>query len=103
MTEGFFLYAAVMMLVTYLIRAVPFVLFQRKVKSRFFRSFLHYIPYTVLASMTFPAILTVTSSFVASAVGMLVGIWLAYRGKGLVTVSLVSCGVAFLILLLPFV
>ncbi len=101
MTKGFLAYAMVMMLVTYLVRAVPFVLFRKKIANRFFRSFLHYIPYTVLAAMTFPAILTVTSSFAASALGMLCGILLAYRGKDLLTVSLVSCGVSLLVLLLP--
>ena len=30
--------------VTYLIRMIPFTLFRRKIRSRFFRSFLYYIP-----------------------------------------------------------
>ncbi len=101
MTEDFFLYAAVMMIVTYLVRAVPFVAFRKKVRNRFFQSFLHYIPYTVLTAMTFPAILSVTSEPAVSTIGFFTAVLLAYRGKGLVTVSLVSCGIAFFLLLLP--
>ena len=46
------IYIAVMALVTYLIRMLPFTLFRRKINSRFIRSFLYYIPYAVLAAMT---------------------------------------------------
>ena len=53
----FFLYLLVMAGVTYLVRAIPFILIRKKIKSRFLNSFLYYIPYTVLAAMTFPAIL----------------------------------------------
>lgn len=50
-------YLLVMAGVTYLIRALPFVLVNKKIENRFLNSFLYYIPYTVLAAMTFPAIL----------------------------------------------
>ncbi|MBO4767824.1 MAG: AzlD domain-containing protein, partial [Lachnospiraceae bacterium] len=44
-----------MMIVTYLVRAIPFTMFRRKVKNRFFRAFLYYVPYAVLTAMTLPA------------------------------------------------
>ncbi|MBO4280328.1 MAG: AzlD domain-containing protein [Lachnospiraceae bacterium] len=90
----FFVYLLTMALVTYLVRAVPFTLFRRKVTNRFIRSFLYYIPYTVLAAMTFPAIFYVTASPVPAILGTLTALALAYRGRGLVTVSLSACGMA---------
>lgn len=94
MTPHFILYLLIMSVVTYLVRAVPFVAFRRKVTNRFFRSFLYYVPYTVLAAMTFPAILYATSSMLPAALGTIAALILAYRGRGLVPVSLTACGVA---------
>ena len=51
-----------MAIVTYLIRAIPLVLVKHKIKNKFFNSFLYYIPYTVLAAMTIPAIFTATGT-----------------------------------------
>ena len=45
-----------MALVSYLPRVLPVTIFRKPIKSRFIRSFLAYIPYAVLASLTFPAI-----------------------------------------------
>ena len=56
------IYIAVMAVVTYIIRMVPFTFFRRKIKSRFVRSFLKYIPYAVLSAMTIPAIFYSTGS-----------------------------------------
>ena len=93
MSNGsFFLYLAVMVLVTYLIRVVPFVCMRKEVKNRFFKSFLGYIPYTVLAVMTVPAILHSTNSIYSAAAGLIVGIIVALFEKKLLTVALSSCG-----------
>ena len=43
----FFKYLAVMALVTYLIRMVPYVAFRKKITNKFVSSFLYYIPYAV--------------------------------------------------------
>ncbi|MCR5466774.1 MAG: AzlD domain-containing protein [Lachnospiraceae bacterium] len=102
MTKGFLAYLITMAVVTYLVRAVPFCLFRRKVKSRFFRSFLSYIPYAVLAAMTFPAVFYVTKNPIPAVGGALTALFLAYRGKGLVTVSLSACSVALAANLLLF-
>ena len=53
---------AVMALVTYLPRMLPMAVIKRKIQNRFIRSFLTYVPYAVLAAMTFPAILMSTRS-----------------------------------------
>ena len=90
------LYIAVMAGVTYLIRMIPFTLFRRKIRSPFFRSFLHYIPYAVLTVMTIPAVFTATSSVISAVCGVIAAVLLAYKGKGLTTVAILSCVVVFL-------
>ncbi len=84
----YFMYLFVMALVTYLIRALPFALFTKEIKNRFFKSFLAYIPYTVLTAMTVPAIFTATGSYVSAAVGFVVAVILAFMDKGLIRVAL---------------
>lgn len=96
MKHGFLLYLLIMSFITYALRAVPFMAFRRKVRNRFFRSFLYYIPYTVLAAMTFPAVLYATNSVLPAALGTATAVVLSFRDKGMVTVSLSACAVALL-------
>lgn len=96
----FFVALAVMAVVTYLVRAVPFGLIQRKIKNRFVQSVLYYIPYAVLAAMTFPAILYCTKQMLPSAVGTAVALVLSYRGRGMVTVALAACGAVGVMMLI---
>ena len=96
----FFLYLAVMVVVTYLIRVLPFVFMRKEVKNRFFKSFLYYVPYTVLAVMTVPAILHATDSVYSAAAGLIVGIIVAYFGNGLLVVAMSCCGAVFIVELL---
>lgn len=92
-----YLYIFVMAATTYLIRMVPLVFFKKEITNPFFRSFLYYVPYTCLAAMTFPAILTATSSVLSAAVGFAVALILAYREKSLLTVALAACGAVFIV------
>lgn len=92
----FWIYLLVMFVVTYLIRVFPFVIFHKKIENKYVRSFLAYIPYTVLGAMTFPAVFYATGSVVASAMGVITALGLAYRGKGLFTVAICASLVAFL-------
>ena len=55
---------AIMAVVTYIIRVLPLAIFKKKIQNRFIRSFLAYVPYAVLAAMTFPAILFSTAEAV---------------------------------------
>ena len=91
-----FLYMVVMAGVTYLIRVIPFTLFRKKIRSPFFRSLLHYIPYAVLSAMTIPAIFTSTGSLATSLAGTIVAVVLAYLGKPLIVVALAGSAAAFL-------
>ena len=92
-----FFYILVMAGSTYLIRMLPLVIFKKKITNRFFRSFLFYIPYTVLAAMTFPAILGATETPVSAAAGLAVALVTAYFELGLLPAALLSCLSVFLL------
>ena len=83
-------YIATMAITTYLIRVLPLTIFRKPIKSRFLRSFLHYVPYACLTAMTFPAILSSTASVISGGAALIVAVILAYRGKSLIVVALSS-------------
>ncbi|MGI5893500.1 MAG: AzlD domain-containing protein [Candidatus Merdivicinus sp.] len=87
----------IMALVTYLPRMLPLVLFRKKISNPFIRSFLGYVPYAVLAAMTFPSILFATSSVLSAIFGMITALILAYFRKGLLTVALAATAVVFMV------
>lgn len=87
---------AVMAVVTYLPRMLPLVLFKRRITQPFVQSFLYYVPYAVLAAMTFPEVLYSTASMLSALVGLAVALVLAYHGRGLLTVALSACGAVFI-------
>ena len=89
-------YIAVMAIVTYLIRMIPFAFFGKKIKSRFFRSFLYYIPYAVLSAMTIPAIFYSTGNITTAVAGTAVALILAYFDLPLIVVALAASGAAFI-------
>ncbi|MBQ7034988.1 MAG: AzlD domain-containing protein [Clostridia bacterium] len=91
-----FLYILVMAGVTYLIRMLPMVIFKKKITNRFIRSFLYYIPYAVLAAMTFPAILDATATPISAVVGLAIALVAAYLEWGLLPVALLACGGVFI-------
>ena len=90
-----YLYIAAMALTTYLIRALPLTVFRKPIRSRFVRSFLHYVPYACLTAMTFPAILTSTQSLLGGIAALCAAVILAFRGKSLITVALGASAAAF--------
>ncbi len=81
------LYIAIMAVITYLIRVLPITVFRKKITSVWLQSFLYYIPYAVLAALTFPAIFTATGNVVTSVSGTVVALVLAYFDTGLVIVA----------------
>ena len=85
-----YLYIFTMALTTYLIRVLPLTIFRKPIRSRFLRSFFHYVPYCCLTAMTFPAILSSTESILSGGAALIVGVILAYRGKSLLTVSVAA-------------
>ena len=83
----FFIYLGIMAGVTYLVRMLPMVFFRKKIKSRFVRSFLYYVPYTVLTVMTVPGIFYSTGSLASAIAGAAVAVLLATLGRSLLTVA----------------
>ena len=83
--------------VIYLIRVLPLTLIRKPIKSRFLRSFLHYVPYVTLAVMTFPAIVEATSVPVAGAAALIVGVVIALLNGSLLTVAAACCAVVFVL------
>ena len=92
-----YIYVLVMAVTTYLIRAIPLTLMKKPIRSRFLRSFLHYVPTACLTAMTFPAILYATDHMISGVAGLLVGVLLALKNKSLIVVAVASCTVTFLI------
>jgi len=91
MQRNMYIYIAVMGLTTYAIRALPLTLIRGKIKNRFIRSFLYYVPYVTLAVMTFPAIYQATLSPVAGFIALGVGVVAALFGAGLFPVAILCC------------
>ena len=89
------LYILVMAATTYLIRALPLTLFKKPIRSRFVRSFLHYIPVACLTAMTFPAILYSTEHMLSGIAALVIAVVLAFKGKSLIVVAAASCTAVF--------
>lgn len=89
------IYILVMALVSYAIRVTPMVFLRKRITNKTVRSFLFYVPYVTLAVMTFPAIIEATRSPLAGLLALLVGMALAFFGRSLFTVAIVSCLVVF--------
>lgn len=90
----------IMTVLTYTTRMLPLVLFRKKIKSRFIRSFLFYVPYAVLAAMAFPAIFTSTGNTVASIAGTISAAVVAFLSESLLYTALGAAGSALIVLLL---
>lgn len=90
------IYITAMAVVTYLIRMIPFAFFRRKIKSKFFRSFLYYIPYAVLSAMTVPAIFYSTGNILTAVAGTITAFMLSYFNLPLIVVALSATATAFI-------
>ena len=87
----FFTLLAVMAITTFLVRALPFTLFRRKITNARVKAFFDLIPYTVLSAMTFPAILYATGSLPTACAGLAVALVLSFMEKSLLTVAVGAC------------
>ena len=89
--------------VTYLIRMLPLVIFRKEIQSVWVRSFLYYVPYAVLGTMTIPAIFTSTANLTSGVIGCLVAAYFAYKEKDMVVVAIVAVVSVYMVeLLLSF-
>ncbi len=87
----------IMFVVTYATKAVTLLFVKKDIKSKYIRSFLYYLPYSVLAVMVFPTILFCTSSTWSGLAGTVVALLLAFFRKGLLPVSLASIATVFVV------
>lgn len=92
----YIVYVIIMAGTTYLIRALPFVLVRKEIKNPYMRSFLNFIPYSVLAAMTFPSILYSTTYVIAALIGFFLAVILALYRQSLVRVALAACLVVYI-------
>jgi len=89
-TERILLVITIMASITYICRMLPIVFIRRKIKNKYFRSFLIYLPYGVMAAMVFPKIFFTTASIYSGILGAIVAFILAYKKRGLLVVALSS-------------
>ena len=92
----FFIYLLILSGSTYLIRAIPFVAVRKSITNKYVKSFLYYIPFSVLVAMTIPGAFYATGNVISSLAGLIVGGIFAYRGKGLTFVAVTACIASFL-------
>ena len=92
-----YVYIAVMAVTTYLVRALPLTLFKKPIRSRFIRSFLHYVPVACLTAMTFPASLYGTEHMVSGAAALVAAVVLSLMNKSLIVVAASSCVAVFIV------
>lgn len=90
----FALYLLVMSATTYLIRALPFVIFRKKIQNQFILSVLYYAPYAVLSAMTFPGILYATGSFLSAGIGLGASFLAAWKNAPMILVAIIGSGAA---------
>ena len=91
-----FLYILTMAVITYLIRMLPMTIFRRKITSRFIKSVLYYIPYSVLSAMTFPAVFYSTGDVMSAVIGTIVALILAFFKMPMIVVALSASATALL-------
>jgi len=96
MNLGYLLISAFLMFIATLVpRFVPFVFIRKKISSPFWKSFLYYLPYAVLAALTFPYVFYSTGSVPAAAIATAVALTMSFFELNMASVAAVSFLVAF--------
>ncbi len=93
-------YMLVMAGVTYLIRALPLVLFRKRIENQLILSVLYYAPYAVLGAMTFPDIFYSTGSFWTAGIGLVVALVAAWRSLPMALVAVLASASAIVMQLI---
>ncbi|MBQ3133956.1 MAG: AzlD domain-containing protein [Clostridia bacterium] len=94
----YLVYIAAMALVTYLIRAIPLTVFRGRIKNRFIRSFLQFVPYACLTAMTVPGIFYgADGTFsIGGVVALLAAMACSFITGNLTVVAAVACVAVFI-------
>ncbi|MFR7590587.1 MAG: AzlD domain-containing protein [Longibaculum sp.] len=97
MSQYLMICVIIMALFTYLPRMLPLTFFRKEIQSPFIKSLLYYVPYAVLSALTFPSIFYSTGNVYSAIGGCLVGIYFAYKEKGLIFVAVAAMLTSFII------
>lgn len=97
MKHNFYTYLAIMTFTVYAIRVLPLIFLRKPIQNSFLQSFLYYVPYVTLSTMTFPAILNATQTPAAGFAALVVGIIVSWLGAGLFSVSISCCAIVFIV------
>lgn len=100
MNKSFIIYLIIMFGVTYLIRVLPLTVIRTKITNKFVRSFLDYIPYTVLGAMTFPAMFYAVDNMAAAMAGVAAALIAAFWGRGLCTVAACASAAVYVVMII---
>ena len=85
----------VMFIATYIPRALPLLFCRRELRSQFIRSFLFYMPYAVLAALTFPSTFYSTGSTATAIIGTAAALLMSMFEINLAIVATVCVAVVF--------
>lgn len=91
-------YLLLAIVVTNLIRVIPMTLIKGRIRNRFVRSFLYYVPYVTLTVMTFPDMVFATPTLWPGLAALLVGVVASWFRLGLFPVAAICCAVVYLML-----
>lgn len=85
----------IMALASYLPRFIPITFLKKKIKSKYVQSFLFYMPYAVLAALTFPAIFFATGNIYTALIGTVIALVLSFFKINLAIVAVICVGAVF--------
>lgn len=91
-----YFWIALMAITTYLIRMIPLTLFRKQITNKRVKSFMYFVPYACLTSMTVPAIFFSTGGVVSAVIGLIVALIAALSGRSLPTVAALACVAVFI-------
>ena len=82
-------------LVTFIPRALPIAFINKRIENRFIKDFLFYVPYAVLAALTFPSILYSVDNIWIAIVGTVTAITLSILNQKMIIVVIITVLVVF--------
>ena len=92
---NFILTIIIMMLASYLPRVIPLVFVRKEIKSVFLKSVLAYMPYAVLASLTFPSIFYSTGNLITASIGTVVALLMSVFKVNMAIVAVVCVALVY--------
>lgn len=90
----------IMFIVTYIPRAIPICFIKRKIENNFINSILFYMPYAVLASLTFPAMLYVLDNIIIASIATIISFILAILNQKMIVNIIITVVCAYLLMLI---